>query len=81
MSALATDLDYSQACVLQALLLAAGYGEVSRLTSAHTGRPDGMVGPGTLAALEESRAALGTGGEAGTVDANLITALVQGPSS
>ncbi len=81
MSVEAKDLTYAQACVIQGLLLAGGFGAVSRLTSATTGRPDGLVGSGTLAAIEEARVALETGGESGTVDANLVTALMRGPCS
>ncbi len=79
MSSNAVDLPHAQACALQGLLLAGGYGAVSRLTDGTTGRPDGLVGQGTLAAIEEARVALGTGGEPGTVDANLVSALLTGP--
>jgi hypothetical protein len=64
-----------QVAVVQGLLLARNFGQVSKLVGSD-GRPDGLAGPGTHAALEQARDELTTGGRAGEVDANLVTALL-----
>ena len=75
----AISLNAMQAQVMQGLLLARNFGDVAALTSSKTGRPDGIVGAGTLQAIEQARVTLKTGGEPGTVDSNLVSALLASP--